>query len=203
MIFTVFCYLDGIFSFTLSIHSASYLCSTFVLHIPFQNAVASSAFGGFVLSFLPSRFLKNLPWLVSKLLLSWNCFILLSYRFTFVVFAVIVCFSSSTTNVNPFLFSPYFWSSQSFSFFLSFFHLAPNHASILLRSFLNLLLSDRIFLFQKSYFFFFAFDFFMPTSSPTVFLAACMTFLQCVKSVIFTCCCDIIATLFSLVWTRL
>ena len=27
----------------------------------------------------------------------------------------------------------------------------------------------------------------MPTSSPTIFIAACMTFLQCVKPVIFTC----------------
>ena len=48
--FSVFCFSDGIFSFTLPIHPASRLCSTFVLHIHFQNAVASSAFGG--LSFL-------------------------------------------------------------------------------------------------------------------------------------------------------
>ena len=185
VIFIGFCFSDGIFSFSLSIHYASRLCSTFVLHIPFQNAVASSAFGGFVLSSLPSRFLKNLPWLVSKFLLSWNCFILLSYCFTLLAFAVILCFSSSITNVNPFLLSPYFWSSQSFSFFLSFFHLPANHASILLRSFLNQLISLRILLFQKGSFFFFAFDFFMPTSK--ILIAAGMTFLQCVRPVIFTC----------------
>ena len=61
-----------------------------LLHIPFQNTVASSAFNGFALSSLPSRFLKNVPWLVWKFLLSWNCFILLSYCFTFVAFAVIL-----------------------------------------------------------------------------------------------------------------
>ena len=33
VIFTVYCFSDGIFSFALSIHSASCLCSTFVLHI--------------------------------------------------------------------------------------------------------------------------------------------------------------------------
>ena len=64
VIFTVPCYSDSIFSFALPIHPASRLCSTFVLHIPFQNAVASSAFVGFVRSSLPSRFSKNLRWLV-------------------------------------------------------------------------------------------------------------------------------------------
>ena len=130
----------------------------------------------------PTRtsFLKNLPWLVWKFLLSWNCFILL-YRFTFVAFAVILYFSFSITNVNPFLLSPYFWSSQSFLLLLFFFHLPVNDASILLRYFLNLLISLRI-LFQIGSFFLFAFDFFMPTS-PTILIAACMTFLLCVKPV--------------------
>ena len=97
-----------------------------------------------------------------------------------------ICFSYSITNVNPFFLSPYFRSNQSFSFFFSFVHLPANYASILLRSFLNLLISIRILLFQKGSFFFFAFDFFMPTSSPTIFIAACMTFPQSIKSVIFT-----------------
>ena len=70
VIFTIFCFSDVIFCFVLSIHSVSPLCSPFILHIPFQNAVASSTFSGFALLTLPSRFLKNLPWLVWKFLLS-------------------------------------------------------------------------------------------------------------------------------------
>ena len=70
VIFTIFCFSDVIFCFVLSIHFVSPLYSLFILHIPFQDAVGSSAFGGFVLSSLPSRFLKNLPWLVWKFLLS-------------------------------------------------------------------------------------------------------------------------------------
>ena len=88
-------------------------------------------------------------WSVWKFLLSWNFFILSSYRFTLVAFAVILCSSSSITYVNPLLLSPYFWSCQSFSFSLYFFHLPANHASILIGSFLNLLISLRILLFQK------------------------------------------------------
>ena len=102
-------------------------------------------------------------------------------------FAIILCFSFYITNVNHFLLNPYFRSSQFFSFFLPFSHFPTNHASILLRSFLNLLIFVSIFLFQKNYFFFLAFGFFMPTSSPTIFFAARMTFLQCVKPVIFIC----------------
>ena len=60
VIFTVFCFSDGIFSSALSIHSASRLCSTFLLHIPFENVVASSTFGGFAFSSLPSRFFKKI-----------------------------------------------------------------------------------------------------------------------------------------------
>ena len=59
VIFTVFYFSDGIFSFALSIHSTSCLCSTFVHHIPFENAAASSTCGGFVLSSLTSRILKK------------------------------------------------------------------------------------------------------------------------------------------------
>ena len=40
VIFSVFSFPDEIFSFTLSIHSTSCLCSTFVLCIPFQNPAA-------------------------------------------------------------------------------------------------------------------------------------------------------------------
>ena len=60
VIFTVFCFSDGIFSSALSIHSASRLCSTFLLHIPFENVVASSTFSGFAFSSLPSRFFKKI-----------------------------------------------------------------------------------------------------------------------------------------------
>ena len=70
-----------------------------------------------------------------------------------------------------------------FSLVLSFFHLPANYTSIMLRSFLNLLIS----LLANGSFFFFAFDFFMLTSSPTIHFGAYMAFLQCVKPVIFTC----------------
>ena len=59
VIFTGFCFSDGILSSALSIHSAYRLCSTFLLHIPFEIVVASSALGVFVLSSLPSGFLKR------------------------------------------------------------------------------------------------------------------------------------------------
>ena len=190
MIFPVFCCSDGIFSFGLSINSTSCLCLIFVLHIPFQNTIASSAFGGFVLSPLPSRFMKNFLWLVSKFLLSWNFFILLSYRFTLVAFAVILCFSFSITNVNSFLLSPYAHTFDLASLFLSF---CPFY--IFLQTMLLFYLGPSIiywylsgpFFCREFLFFFLAFDFFMPTSSPTIFIAACMTFLPCVKPVIFTC----------------
>ena len=124
--------------------------------------------------------------MVWKFLLFWNRFILFSYRFTLVAFGVIFCFRSSITYVNPFLLNPSFWSIQSFSFSLSFVHLLANHASIQLRSSVNLLISLRILLFQKGSFFFSAFGFFMPTSSPTIFIAACMTVMQCLKPVVST-----------------
>ena len=86
---------------------------------------------------------------------------------------LLFCFSSSIPNIKPFLLSPCFWSHL---LVFSFFHISANNASIVLRSFLNLLVSLKIILFQNGSFFFFAFDFFMPTSSPTILIAAYMTF---------------------------
>ena len=82
LIFPILYFPDGIFSFTWSTHSAFRLCSTLVLPILFQNAVASSAFGGFVLSSLPSRFLKNLPSLVWKFVLKLFYSVVISLYFS-------------------------------------------------------------------------------------------------------------------------
>ena len=81
---------------------------------------------------------------------------------------------------------PIFWYSPSFSFSLSFFYLLANHASILIRSFLNLLISPSIRYFQKGSCFLFAVDFLMPNSSLAILIAACVTFLQCPSPVVFT-----------------
>ena len=144
VIFTVFCFSDGIFSSALSIHSASRLCSTFLLHIPFKN-VASSAFDGFVL-YLPSRFLKKSSLVGLEIPVVLKLFYSVVISVDFSGFFTYSLFQFFHYQCNSFLLSPYFWSSKSFSLFLSFFHLPVNHASILLRCFLNLLISLRILL---------------------------------------------------------
>ena len=147
VICTIFCFSNGIFVFCFVNPFCIPLMLDFYTPYSFPKCCCIFSIRVSCPLSLPSRFLKNLPRLISKFLLSWNCFILLSYRFTLVAFAVILSFSSSITNVNAFLLSTYFWSSQSFSFFLFFFHFPANHASILLRSFFNLLISVRILLF--------------------------------------------------------
>ena len=144
MIFTLTCFSDSIFSFALSIHSASRLSLTFVL----QNVAASSAFNGFVLSSLPTRFLEK------SSLIGLEAAVALKLFYSVVIWFYFSGFCSSfITNVNPLLVSPSFWSSKSLSLFLYFFHLPANQTSALLRSFLNLLIFTRILLFQSGSFF--------------------------------------------------
>lgn len=89
-----------------------------------------------------------------------NSFVILFYIGGFCWYLL---FSSSIINGKPFLFKLYFWYCNSFSLDLSFFHRPASHASVLLRSFPNFLLSLKIPLFQNGTIFFFVFDFFMPT----------------------------------------
>ena len=98
------------------------------------------AFGGIVLVYSPSSVLKKLPWFNKNRRLCWNCFVFPVYRFNFEAHAIILCLIFSITILNPFSCNLYLLSNSSFSCSFPFFHLPINHASILPRSFLNLLM---------------------------------------------------------------
>ena len=132
VIFSVFCFSDSIFSFVMSFHSASCLCLTCTPY-SFPKYCCIFSIQWFCPLFFTFKVFEKcslvgleIP-VVLKLLYP---VVILFYFRGFCSNSVSVCFSSSITNVNPFLLSPCFWSSQSFSFFLFFFHLPTNHAFI-------------------------------------------------------------------------
>ena len=85
------------------------------------------------------------PW---KSLFCLYCCILEVYRLTLKALALIRCLSSSITSLNPFSFSLYRFRNSSFSFVCFLVQHPLNQSLILLRSFLNLLMSFSMRLFQ-------------------------------------------------------
>ena len=129
---------------------------------------------------------KKLPWLLWNFLLSWNCLILLPYRFTLVAFAVILCFSTSITKGNPF-FSTYASDLATLSLWSYPFSIVQQTMLLFYWDLLLICWYYSNFPFPEWSLFYFVFDSFMPISSPTSLKITCITFLHCVMSMIFTC----------------
>ena len=90
-------------------HSAFRLCPFTTLQYHPQNLLLSSAFGtSFGLTPPPLNSPYIFFWSKSNILFCLNCSIIYSYLLALGLFASILCFSSSITVFNPFIFTRYF-----------------------------------------------------------------------------------------------